>query len=730
MHVAGRRAARRARPPLTAEQEAALRGDPRRAAPGEGLLLHGVTGSGKTEVYLRAAAETLERGRDVIVLVPEIALTPQIVARFVERFGDTVAVLHSKLSRRRAPRRVGAPARAARRASASARARRCSRRCRDVGLDRRRRGARLAPTSTRATRATTRGASRCAGRASPGAVLVARQRDAAAGERPGAARALRLPARVDGQSLPPVEIVDMREARRALHPATHEALAAARQGDRAAQPPRLVELPDVPVVRAGVGVPVVRRDARDAPRATACSPATTAATASASRRAARTAARCRSRATGRAPSASRHELDVGGLRCSASTPTWATRRRCWPRFQAAPRGVLVGTQMVAKGHDFPDVDLGVVARRRRHAALPRLPRRGADVRARDPARGPRRPRGAGGGRVLVQTLAPEARVDRARGAPRRGHVRRRGARAARARCATRRSRRSSGSSARRSRPGAARRPRRRCARASRAARRAPRSARRRCSACAAASARRSWSRRRERGAAVAAIDAAVQAVAGDRAFARRELQRGRRSAVAPRRRRRYAAAATPMARIAAPRHGRAECDGSREVSQPDRTSRSSARARPRARRAPRRGARPRPEVRRSRAAVRRPGRSRSSTRRCATRSRAWARSCTTRSGIGLAATQVGRAAPPARLPRRARQPGQRPGQPGLEWSGKDEEWMEEGCLSLPRVHVDVERPIHVRVRAQDAARRADPRSRRPGSRRASSSTRSTTSTAS
>ena len=96
MHVSV--GARRERPPLTADQEAALLAI-RAAAPGDGLLLHGVTGSGKTEVYLQAAAETLERrAQRSIVLVPEIALTPQIVARFVERFGDTVAVLHSKLS--------------------------------------------------------------------------------------------------------------------------------------------------------------------------------------------------------------------------------------------------------------------------------------------------------------------------------------------------------------------------------------------------------------------------------------------------------------------------------------------------------------------------------------------------------------------------------------------------------------------------------------------------------
>jgi len=64
------------------------------------FLLHGVTGSGKTEVYLRAIAAAREAGRGSVVLVPEIALTPQLVARFRARFGDDVAVLHSALTPR------------------------------------------------------------------------------------------------------------------------------------------------------------------------------------------------------------------------------------------------------------------------------------------------------------------------------------------------------------------------------------------------------------------------------------------------------------------------------------------------------------------------------------------------------------------------------------------------------------------------------------------------------
>jgi primosomal protein N' (replication factor Y) len=76
--------------------DAAGEGEGRKAAPLP-FLLHGVTGSGKTEVYLRAIAHTLSLGRGALMLVPEIALTPQLVARFRARFGDDVAVVHSAL---------------------------------------------------------------------------------------------------------------------------------------------------------------------------------------------------------------------------------------------------------------------------------------------------------------------------------------------------------------------------------------------------------------------------------------------------------------------------------------------------------------------------------------------------------------------------------------------------------------------------------------------------------
>ena len=83
---------------LSNDQVAAVNAIDRLDGTGRTALLHGVTGSGKTEVYIELIYRQLARGRSAIVLVPEISLTPQTVRRFRARFGDLVAVLHSRLS--------------------------------------------------------------------------------------------------------------------------------------------------------------------------------------------------------------------------------------------------------------------------------------------------------------------------------------------------------------------------------------------------------------------------------------------------------------------------------------------------------------------------------------------------------------------------------------------------------------------------------------------------------
>ena len=86
--------------PLTEEQSIAIQPihESIKENKHEVFLLYGVTGSGKTEVYLQSIASVLEKGEEAIMLVPEISLTPQTVKRFKERFGEQVAVMHSGLS--------------------------------------------------------------------------------------------------------------------------------------------------------------------------------------------------------------------------------------------------------------------------------------------------------------------------------------------------------------------------------------------------------------------------------------------------------------------------------------------------------------------------------------------------------------------------------------------------------------------------------------------------------
>lgn len=85
-------------PPLNGEQQAAVLAIREAIGAFNVLLLQGITGSGKTEVYLNAAEEVLAQGRQVLVLVPEIGLTPQLLGRFQQRFRVPIATLHSGLN--------------------------------------------------------------------------------------------------------------------------------------------------------------------------------------------------------------------------------------------------------------------------------------------------------------------------------------------------------------------------------------------------------------------------------------------------------------------------------------------------------------------------------------------------------------------------------------------------------------------------------------------------------
>ena len=390
---------------LTAAQAAAVeRIDAAFGERGASLLLHGVTGSGKTEVYLRAAARALERGRSVIVLVPEIGLTPQTAARFEERFGDLVAIMHSKLSAgerfdewtrlRVGAARVCVGPRSAVFAPLS-----------DVGLivvDEEHDPSYKQEGDPRydARRVAERRAEQA------GAVLVA----GSATPRPESFERLErivLPERVDGRGLPPVEIVGMLDAPGPLHPRTRDALEAVRRGEEKAI---------VLLNRRGWSNFISCQVCGRVWKCPQCDVSLVL------HRSAGTVAchHCghREPVPGSCPdcgstSIARHGLGTERLereleQLMAPLPVIrldadvAKVEETLRRFDAAPAGVLVGTQMVAKGHDFPDVTLGVVvdadgtlrfpdfrAEERTFALVAQLAGRSG--------------RGSRGGRVIVQT---------------------------------------------------------------------------------------------------------------------------------------------------------------------------------------------------------------------------------------------------------------------------------------------------------------------------------------
>jgi primosomal protein N' (replication factor Y) len=197
---------------LTGDQASAL-SELTALEPGNGALLFGVTGSGKTLVYLEAVRQALGRGQGAIVLVPEIGLTPQTVSRFRGAFGDEIAVLHSGLSDgeradawrrlRRGERRVAVGARSAIFAPVA-----------DLGMivvDEEHEASykngetpRYHAREVAMVRARLEGARLILGSATPSLETFSRTESGL--------RLLRLPERVGARPLPPVEIVDLRTA--------------------------------------------------------------------------------------------------------------------------------------------------------------------------------------------------------------------------------------------------------------------------------------------------------------------------------------------------------------------------------------------------------------------------------------------------------------------------------------------------------------------------------------
>jgi primosomal protein N' (replication factor Y) len=407
-------------PELTLEQQIVLA--PVTAALGERRaeqrLLHGVTGSGKTEVYLRAAEAALEQGRGAIVLVPEIALTPQIVGRFIERFGDTVAVLHSRLTPgqryaewrrlRGGEARVCVGPRSAVFAPIE-----------DLGLivvDEEHDSSYKHEGDPRydARDVAAERAKRC------GAVLLL----GSATPRPESVQRLPvsvLPRRVDGRPLPAVQVLDMRGETQGLHPLTAQALA----GVRAERGKAIVLLnrrgwsnflscrscgrvwscPDCDVAlvmhRAGGYLACHHCGHRERVPARCCDCSSTAV----ARHGAGTERLAHDLAhvfdDGSFPV---FRLDADVVADSPDSGVGAILRR----FEAAECGVLIGTQMVAKGHDFPDVSLGVVLDADATLRFPdfRAEERTFALIAQLAGRAGR----GGDGRVLVQTIAPDARA--------------------------------------------------------------------------------------------------------------------------------------------------------------------------------------------------------------------------------------------------------------------------------------------------------------------------------
>jgi primosomal protein N' (replication factor Y) (superfamily II helicase) len=377
-------------------------------AGGGRYLLYGATGSGKTEVYLRACAAALERGLGAIVLVPEIALTPQTVGRFQARFGDGAALLHSGLTEaeRRDERERIASGEArvvvGARSAVFAPVRGLGLICVDEEHDasyKQESDPRYDARTVAAGRASLEGAAVVFGSATP------RPESWAALER------LELGGRL-GRRLPPVRVVDLRRERG--YPLSAPLLAelgriAENGGKAILLLNRRGLVPAIHCRTCGVtrrcpncDVALVLHASGDL-RCHHCGhaePAPELCPECGSAELARLGAgtqRLERELAARLP-----ELELIRLDADSRDPTAALER-----FKAADRAVLLGTQMVAKGHHFEGVSLAAVVDADTGLALPdfRAEERAFQLLTQLAGRSGR----DAPGRVLIQTFQPDAR---------------------------------------------------------------------------------------------------------------------------------------------------------------------------------------------------------------------------------------------------------------------------------------------------------------------------------
>ncbi len=386
------------------------------------LLLHGVTGSGKTELYLLAIEASLAQGRGALCLVPEIAITPQTIDRFRERFGSRVAVWHSRLTGRQ---------------RAEAWRSLLSGAC-DIGIGTRsavflpvarlglvildeehdpsykqQDAPRYHAREVAKARAKRAGALVMLGSATPS---IESYQDA----RGGGSTLLELPERVKGRPLPRVDIIDMRQemtrGRRAGTFSTRLELALQETVERGQQAmlllnrrgfARVAQCPACGTVSrcARCSVPLVYHADRRELVCHYCSfHQTPQELCSACRRG---YLRFRGLGTERVeselhrlfPAASINRMDAD------TTRTRQSHRRLYDAVRNRQIGLLVGTQMIAKGFDFPDVTLVGVVSADTALNLPDF-RAGERTFSLLAQMAGRAGRGEQAGRVVIQTYCP------------------------------------------------------------------------------------------------------------------------------------------------------------------------------------------------------------------------------------------------------------------------------------------------------------------------------------